>query len=180
MKIYKFNESINNHWTDDKLKKFMKNSEYLTKILEKYLKLKVDNSPCNVTHFYFDNRERFIIDYKIEDDDEDNDIEVEYDDVIDFINSKSKSKKWTINTLFNHCEEYKYLTKTIEYYLRWKIDDYGDDNGCYNINFFFDGNLISYSDDDFDDNEYQVEDYDEMIDFLNDPDFFINSKKYNL
>jgi len=39
--------------------------------------------------------------------------------------------------------------------------------------------VIYYGDDDSE-NSYEVKDYDEMIDFLNNPEFFINSKKYNL
>jgi len=177
MKIYKFNESINNNWTDDKLRKFMRNNEKLTKILEKYLKLKEDEN-CDIVHFYFDAIGRFMIDFTI--DGEDDNIDVDVDVVVDFINSKNKSKKWTSKSMIDHCEKYKYLTKTIELYLRWKIDDYGDENSCFNINFFFEGNIISYSDDDEDNIDYEVENYDEMVEFLNNPDFFIKSKKYNL
>lgn len=179
MKIYKFNESVNN-WTSNELKKFIKEHEQIQNILGLYLEEKVDMD-AEIEYFYFDARERFRIQYKIEDED-DNIIEVEYDTVVNFINSKLKIHFLTINELFDHCIKYKHLTEYIVDYLRWKIDDYEDENenSYHDISFFFDGNVIQYSDDDIDNNDYNVEDYDEMVEFLNNPEFVKNYRKYNL
>ena len=182
MKIKKFNESVNN-WTADKLKNIIKDHDYLTKILGKYLKLKI-SSDSDIVFFYFDVRERFMIEYN-DNEGENYSSEVDYDIIINFINSKNKTsakKKWTINELFDHCEKYKKLTEIIALYLRWKIGDYEDENenSYHDIIFFFEGNTIQYSDDDMDGNDYVVEDYDEMINFINNSEIFLNAKKYNL
>jgi len=72
MKIKKFNESVNNNWTDDKLRKFVKDHENLNSILRRYLKIKVtdvtlknhdDDPDYELYHFFFDKKGQFVIKY---------------------------------------------------------------------------------------------------------------------
>lgn len=186
MKIKKFNESVNDKWTDYKLRKFVKDHEYLTGVLQRYLQLKTDEDREGNDHelynFLFD-KDQFMIKYMDVDDFTGYDYyRPDNNDVINFINSKNKYKKWSINTLYNHCDEHMYLIDTIEDYLRWKIEDYRDDNYCEDISFFFYPNrfMINFTDNESDSNTYRVDDYDEMLEFLNDPDLFLDPIKYNL
>jgi len=187
MKIYKFNESVDN-WTNDKLRIFTEDHEYLKYILQKYLNLRLKNEDNEIYDFYFNSEKakKFgEIRFRYNDGSGRIDEIIINHDTIDFINSKNK--KWTINELNEHCEEFDYLISIFENYLRFKINDYPDDNFCGEIDFFFQYNnyinrefVINYVDDDSDQNSYYVDDFDEMIEFLNNPGLFLNSKKYNL
>lgn len=195
MKIKKFNESVNDKWTDARLREFVKTHGNLTSILQKYLKLKVtdctvkeyeDDDDYELYNFFFDKKRQFVIKYiDVEDFTGYDYYRPDNDDVINFI-IRHAFKKWTINTLFDHCEKHMYLINTFEKYLRWK-ENYADDNYCGEIGFFFNdffgGNnqfMINFNDNENEHNTYNVTNYKEMLEFLNDPDLFLNAIKYNL
>ena len=175
MKIYKFNESVNT-WISNELRKFIREHEQIQNILGHYLQDEV-NMNGDIGHFYFDIRKKFMIEYSDDFDEITN--EVDYNNIKKFINSKLKIHFLTFDELFDHCEKYKQLINDIALYLRWKIND-DDNEAYYDISFFFDGDVIQYSDDDSDNNDYNVKDYDEMVEFLNNPEFVKNYRKYNL
>ena len=192
MKIKKFNESANDKWTNDKLRIFINDHEYLTMILKKYLKKKVTDRTIKkhegdpdyeLYNFFFDEKRQFVMKYTDVEDFTGYDFYLpDNQKVIKFINSLSNFKKWSIDMLFEHCEEHMYLINTFEDYLRYKIINYKDNDFCGEIDFFFSNQnfLINFTDNQDEHNTYQVKNYEEMLEFLSNPDLFLNARKYNL
>lgn len=102
-----------------------------------------------------------------------------------------ENTSWSDQKLRQHIEDEKLLKKILEKYVIWK-KEIPQDEARYHIQYleayFFDTKnwysnnkfIIQYEDPDGDRHEFIVEDYDEMINFLDNPKMFTDANKYNL
>jgi len=93
---------------------------------------------------------------------------------------KEKVGNWTDSDIKTHLGNDNFLKKKMSNYLSWKLND-----KFINVNHFFFNSktnafFISYEDSIDDNNLQEIIDYNEFIEFINNEELFINSKKYNL
>jgi uncharacterized phage-like protein YoqJ len=93
------------------------------------------------------------------------------------------AKNWTDEKLRTHLSDRDYLTGYLSKYLSYKLGEYSN---YYVQDFFIDIRkkfLIIYDDSNSGGNSYIVKtnkEYEELIEFLDNPDFFMDAKKYNI
>lgn len=99
-----------------------------------------------------------------------------------------ENKGWTDQKFRDAIEDKLYLTDAFEKYINWKTND----DGIIVYDYFFTTKshlpvykigtfMINFDSDDSGQCSYDVgEDIEELVAFINNPELFINSKKYNL
>jgi len=92
------------------------------------------------------------------------------------------SQNLTLDKLKKNSSEIEYLEDVFTNYLIWKDDDISEDDGCYITDYFFKGDIfiINYNTNDDNGQSHYVDDMDELIEFINDPEMIKNKGKYNL
>lgn len=92
-------------------------------------------------------------------------------------------QNWTIDRVNNNISETENLKELFTKYILWKNENLEHKN-CV-IKDFYSNNkstisIVYKSDDNFYNVVYQVEDVNELIEFLNNPDIVKNTNKYNI
>lgn len=92
--------------------------------------------------------------------------------------------EWSDRKIRDHIGNDNYIKEKLGNYLEWKNKERFEYNHYYVDSFFFDDATdnfyIHYDSDYASNNLYKVEDYNEILNFINNEEEFKNAKKYNI
>jgi hypothetical protein len=87
---------------------------------------------------------------------------------------------WTKERIQNFCEEEYNFKEGIRSYINWKENVPGDDDSFpYEFHSEVDSLYVEYRNSGGDEKSIDIN-YEELVNFLNDPDLYTNAKKYNV
>jgi hypothetical protein len=91
---------------------------------------------------------------------------------------------WTKERIKSFCFQYESFKDSIEKYIEWKLDYNGDDeyvlfDGCTKTS-SVNNLIIDYLDENGNEYDYEIDNYDELVQFMNDPELCKNANNYNL